>query len=154
MGDRFFKVVPLVNVRTEAPQFISGSALDLPASNKVATKLFQLNFLRVREFFDRLNTVLNPLGGGALLLDKANAALVTDTVSNLQRLELLVQALDKPIANRFTPKFYILSHGSKASDVVQKINALLNGELKNQIGTATNYTADDRTNQVIVMGDA
>jgi len=154
LGDRFLKVVPLSVARAEAPLFISGSALDLPPSGKVATKLFQLTFLREGEFFGQaINTMLTPgIGGGLVPLEKANAALVTDTVSNLQRIELLIDAVDKPITSTFVPKFYPLHH-SKASDVVTKIHALLTGPLQNQIGTATNYNADDRTNQVIVISD-
>jgi general secretion pathway protein D len=154
LGDRFLKVVPLSVARAEAPLFITGSTLTYPASGRVATKLFQLDFLRVGELFNsNLNTMFTPgIGGGVVVLEKANAALVTDTISNLQRLEMLIDSVDKPVSNSFAPKFYPLHH-AKASDMVTKIHALLTGPLQNQIGTATNYNADDRTNQVIVISD-
>jgi general secretion pathway protein D len=154
LGDRFLKVVPLSVARAEAPLFITGSTLSYPPSGRVATKLFQLDFLRVGELFNsNLNTMFTPgIGGGVVVLEKANAALVTDTISNLQRLEMLIDSVDKPVSKSFTPKFYPLSH-AKASDMVTKIHALLTGPLQNQIGTATNYNADDRTNQVIVISD-
>ena len=154
LGDRFLKVVPLSVARAEAPLFIVGSTLKLPPSGRVATKLYQLDFLRVGELFNQgLNTMFTPgIGGGVVVLEKANAALVTDTVSNLQRLEMLIDSVDKPVSNSFSPKFYQLHH-AKASDMVTKIHALLTGPLQNQIGTATNYNADDRTNQVIVISD-
>lgn len=154
LGERFIKVVPLSLVRAETPEFISGSTLDLPPSSKIATKLYQLTFLRVGEFFNQgLNLMLTPgIGGGVVILEKANAALITDTVSNLQRLEQLINALDKPMANGFVPKFYTV-RSAKASDLVTKLHTLLSGPIQNQIGSATTYNADDRTNQVIVLAD-
>jgi len=155
LGDRFLKVVPLSVTRAEAPEFIGGSTLGMSPSGRIATKLFQLEFLRANEFFNQgLTTLFTPgIGGGVVLLEKANAALVTDTVSNLQRLEMLIASVDKPMLTGFTPKFYPL-HYAKASDLVTKVKALLSsGAVQNQVGTATSYQADDRTNQVIVICD-
>ncbi len=43
---------------------------------------------------------------------------------------------------------------AKASDLVNKLNAIFTGPLKTQLGSATTYTADDRTNQVILISDS
>jgi general secretion pathway protein D len=51
------------------------------------------------------------------------------------------------------PKFYQLKNGAKASDVVNKLRTILTGTLQNQLGSATTYSADDRTNQIIVVTD-
>ena len=155
MGDHFLKVVPLSVTRAEAPDFIAVSTLDMQPSGRIATKIFQLEFLRANEFFSQgLTTLFTPgIGGGVVLLEKANAALITDTVSNLQRVELLIHSLDRPMLSGCTPKFYPL-HYAKASDLVTKMKALLgSGAVQIQIGTATTYQADDRTNQVIVICD-
>ena len=155
LGDRFLKVVPLSVTRAEAPEFIDGSTLGRHPSGRIATKLFQLQFLRANEFFNQgLNTMFTPgIGGGVVLLEKANAALVTDTISNLQRLEMLISAVDQPMLTGLTPRFYPL-HYAKASDLVTKVRALLGtGAIQNQVGTATTYQADDRTNQVVVICD-
>ncbi len=154
LGEHFLKIVPLSVTRAESPELITGTTLNLPPSGRIATKLFQLNFLRVAELFNQgINTLMTPgIGGGILILDKANAALVTDTISNLQRVEELIAAVDKPVTNGFTPKFYQL-HSATASDLVSKIHALLSGPMANQVGSATVYSADDRTNQIIVLTD-
>ena len=121
MGDHFLKVVNLSVGKTEAPEFISGSTLDMAPSDRLATKIFQLNFLRAEELF---NPQLQPamftqgVGGSLLLLPKANAAMVTDTISNLQRLETMIIQLDHPSASGFKPIFYPLHNGAKASDIV------------------------------------
>lgn len=153
MGDRFLKVVALAQTRTEAPEMLTGSALDLPPSGRVMSKVFQLDFLRVAEFIPQINTLLNPQMGGPVIFDKTNAALITDSVTNLQRVETLVRELDKPLTANLVPRFYTLRNGAKASDVVNKIRALFQGPLQGQLGSATSYSADDRTNQIILMAD-
>jgi general secretion pathway protein D len=159
MGDRFLKIVALPQAKGEAPEFIEGSALDLPSSGKIATKLFQLDFLRAGEAFQNgpagagLASLLSQgIGGGVVVLAQANAVLVTDTVANLQRLEVLLHEIDRPKVSSFTPKFYSLRH-QQATDVVTKMKALLTGPIQVQIGTATTFQPDDRTNQIVVIAD-
>lgn len=152
MGDRFIKVVPLPNVRTEAPRMIEGRAMDLPPSGVIMTKLFHLEFLRASEFGPQLTQFLNPQLGGPNIFDKANAIMITDSVATLQRIETLLEKLDKPITNNLTPKFYPLQY-AKASVLVNQLRTILQGVVQNQLGTATTYSADDRTNQVVVITD-
>lgn len=155
LNDRLLKVVALSQAKTEAPEMITGSALALPASGKVATKIFQLEFLRAAEFIPQLNAMFTAgIGGGVVVLDKANAAMITDTVTNLQRIETLLAALDKPVTTGMTPKFYVLQNGAKASEVVNKLRSVINGPLQQQLGTATTFNADDRTNQIILIADS
>jgi general secretion pathway protein D len=154
LGDRFLKIVPLAQVKTEAPEIIDGSTLNLPPSGRIATKLFQLDFLRVNEFVPQIAPLMSPgVANGIVPLDKANAVLITDSVSNLQRVETLLRQVDKPMANGLSPKFYTLRGGSKASDLVNKLRSLFQGPLQAQLGTATTYSADDRTNQIILLAD-
>lgn len=153
LGDKFLKVVALSQVKTEAPEMIEGSTLGLAPSGRVATKLFQLDFLRVNEFVPQITPLLTPgVANGVVPLDKANAALITDTVSNLQRIEMLLQQLDKPSMAGLTPKFYQLSF-TKASDLVTKLRGMFQGPLQNQLGSSISYNADDRTNQIILLSD-
>jgi general secretion pathway protein D len=154
LGDKFLKVVALAQVKTEAPEMIEGSTLALPPSGRIATKLFPLEFLRVNEFVPQISPLMSPgVANGMVSLDKANAVLITDTVSNLQRVENLLRQLDRPSASGLSPKFYTLRGGSKASDMVTKLRNLFQGPLQTQLGTATTYSADDRTNQIILLAD-
>lgn len=154
MGDKFLKVVALAQVKTEAPEMISGSTLSLPPSGRVASKLFQFEFLRVNEFVPQITPLMSPgVANGIVPLEKANAALITDTISNLQRVEQLLQQLDRPTMSGLTPKFYTLTNGAKASDLVGKLRAMFQGPLQSQLGAAVSYSADDRTNQIILLAD-
>jgi general secretion pathway protein D len=154
LGTRFLKATPLNLAKSEAPDFIEGSTLGLTPSGRVASKLFQLTFLRINEFIPQISGLLNPSGGSApIIFEKTNSALITDSVSNLQRVEMLVAKLDQPLLAGLQPKFYTLSF-AKASEVANKIRALFTGPLQSQIGSATSYNADDRTNQIILVADS
>jgi len=154
LGDRFLKVTPLSAAKSEAPELIEGSTLLLPASGRTVSKLFQLKFLRVTEFMPQIAGLLNPAAGSPpVIFDKANSALITDSVSNLQRIETLVYRLDQPMLSGLEPKFYTLS-SAKASDVVAKMKTMLSGPLQTQLGSATSYNADDRTNQIVLIADS
>ncbi len=154
LGSTFLKVTPLNQVKSEAPELIEGSTLDLPASGRIASKVFRLRFLQAGELVPQLTALLNPAGGAApVVFDKTNAVLITDSVSNLQRVETLVEQLDQPTLAGLEPRFYPL-HFAKASDVVNKIRATFAGSLQGRLGTATVLNADDRTNQVIIVADS
>ena len=153
LGDRFLKVSPLNLIRAEAPEFISGSTLSIPPSGRVAAKLFTLEFLRVAEFVPQISQILSPaLGAAPIVFEKNNAVLITDSISTLQRVEKLISTLDQPTAASLGVKTYTIAN-AKASDLVNKLRTLLSGPLAAQIGTATTYQPDDRTNQVILIAD-
>lgn len=153
LGNDALKVVQLGTARVEAPELILGTTLEMPPSSKVASKLFQLDFLRVQEFQQMLQGITNPSFGTTTPLMNANAVLITDTISNLQRIEMLLQQVDRPSAGGMATKFYQLRNGAKASDVVSKLRNILTGAIQQQLGLGTMYSADDRTNQVILITD-
>lgn len=152
-GDRFLIVTQLPMTKTTAPEMITGSAFSLPPSGKIAMKVFQLEFLRAAEFQPIIQPLLNPNAGAAVIvLQNANAMMITDSVSNLQRVETLIEQLDRPVSAGMKPKFYTLQE-ARASDLVQKLRTILQGTLQTQLGSATSYQADDRTNQIILVTD-
>ncbi len=154
LGERFVKVVPIGSVRIESPQLIEGSTLALAPSGRIATKLFVFEFVQVQNFGGKIATLLNPqIGGGAMQFEQANAILITDSITTLQRIELLVKELDQPNVASLDPQFYPLVY-AKASDLANKMRTILQGPAATQLGTATTFNADDRTNQIIVISDA
>jgi general secretion pathway protein D len=155
MGDRFLKVTPLSQAKSEAPEMILGSSLDLPPSGKIVSKIFELTFLRTSEFVPQIQSFMTPgIAGGLVQLEKANVVLVTDTLENVQRVERLLLDVDHPREGSLVPKFYTLHNGAKAADVVAKIHSMISGPAANSLRATTSFTADDRTNQIIVIADA
>jgi hypothetical protein len=82
LGDRFLKVVALAQAKTEAPEMNLGSASDQPASGKIATKVFQLDFLRVNEFMPQLQSIAN-------ILNLLRQVLVSSKATKKKKLFLL-----------------------------------------------------------------
>ncbi|HVW21806.1 MAG TPA: secretin N-terminal domain-containing protein [Opitutaceae bacterium] len=155
LGERFLEVVPLAMARSEAPEFIEGTSLDRPPSGQIVTKLFQLQYLRVNEFFNpqMITSMFTAgTGGGVVPLEKSNAALVTDTLANIQRTERLLDSIDRPTGIGLTPKFYPLANATAAT-LVNKLHSILTGPISSQLGTTTTYTADERSNQIVVLSD-
>ena len=153
MGDRFLKVMALPQAKSEAPEMIVGSSLDLPPSGRIVTKLFELNFLRVSEFVPQIQSFMTPgIGGGIVQLEKSNVALVTDSLENIQKIERLLEVVDQPRKDSLTPIFYSV-HNAKASDLVTKIHSMLAGAAQNQLRATTTFTPDDRTNQIVLIAD-
>lgn len=153
LGDRFFKVTALAQARGEAPELIEGSTLGLPASGRVASKLFTFRFLRASEIIPQISALLNPgMGAAPIVVERANAALITDTLSNLQRIELLLGQLDRPTGEHAVPRFFTLTN-AKATDVANSIRTLLAPPAGSQFSASTVVQADDRTNQIILICD-
>jgi general secretion pathway protein D len=153
LGTRFLKVMPLNIARTEAPDFIEGSTLGLPPSGRIASKLYTLKFLRAAEFAPQISGLLNAGAASApIIFEKTNAMLLTDALSNLQRVETLLAQLDQPALEGLTPKFYKINN-STASALVTKLQSLLTGNSATALGSNTVYQADDRTNQIILLSD-
>jgi general secretion pathway protein D len=154
LDDKFLKVTALASTKAEAPELIDGSTLSLPPSGRIASKVFQLQFLKVTEFMPQIASMLNPAASSVpVVFESANAALVTDSLTNLQRIENLLAKFDQPHLSNLRAKFYPL-HFAKASEVVNKLRTILSGPLQTQLGTSTTYNPDDRTNQVILITDA
>jgi general secretion pathway protein D len=77
---------------------------------------------------------------------------------NLQKIETLLAQLDRPQLDVIATKMYNLKH-ALATDMVNKLTTLLrapaaNGAAPFRLSTGTSFTADERTNRVIVMGSA
>jgi general secretion pathway protein D len=153
LGDRFIRATPINLIRSETPEFIEGSTLGLPPSGRIASKLFTLDFLRAAEFVPQISALLNQaLQAGPIIFEKNNSVLLIDSVANLQRIEQLLVALDRPAAAGLSLQTYNIVN-AKASDLTNQLRTLLSGPLQAQIGTATVYQPDDRTNQIILISD-
>ncbi len=124
LGDKFVKVVPIANIRTEAPELVVNSLIGEPASGKVVSKLFRLTYLDSATFQTQIQPFLSPGFGTIIPFQNSNAVIVTDTISNLQRLEYVVSEVDTPSRLNIETKFYTL-HYATASEVGAQINTLI-----------------------------
>lgn len=154
LGDKFLKVVPIANIRTEAPELEIDSLQNRAPSGKVVSKLFRLKYLDSQTFQTQIQPFLSPNFSTIIPFQNSNAVIVTDTVSNLQRLEYVVSEVDKPSRLNVETRFYTLDF-AQASEVAQQIQGLIDaaranfGQTNNQSGATApnrNQTRTQRPN--------
>lgn len=191
LGDKFLKVVPLSDIRTQAPELVVESLAGRVPSGKVVSKLFRLQHLDSQTFQQQIQQFLSPGFSSIIPFQNSNAVIVTDTISNLQRLEYVVQEVDQPSRLNIEPAFYTLQF-AQASEVAQQVQQMIEdarsrfgdqtggansgrqniGGRRNNpeaeansaagesasgsisqilFGSNTAISADDRTNQIIIM---
>jgi general secretion pathway protein D len=159
-GDKFLKVVPNLVAKSESPALIAGSTLTLPPSGRIATKIYTLKHANAQEFVTQIISGLNTtLASPPIYFGRNNAFLVTDSITNLQKIEKLVEQLDKPQLDLVVTKSYTLKN-AMATDMVAKLTAMLrtpqvaSGGAPFRLSTGTTFLADERTNRVLLMGSA
>lgn len=159
-GDKFLKVVPNLVAKGESPTLITDSTLKLPPSGRIASKIFTLKHANAQEFATQIATSLNTtLGSAPVFFGRNNALLVTDSITNLQKIESLMLQLDKPQLDVVATKAYVLKN-AMAADIVTKLTTMLRtpqaaaGAAPFRLSTGTTFLADERTNRVLLLGSA
>jgi len=159
-GDKFLKVVPNLIAKAESPSLITGPALALPPSGRIATKIFTLKHANAQEFVTQIVSSLNTtLAAPPIYFGRNNAFLITDSITNLQKIETLVAQIDRPQLDLVVTKSYSLKN-AMATDMVNKLNSMLrspatiSGGAPFRLSTGTTFLADERTNRVLLMGSA
>jgi len=151
-GERFLKVVPNTIARAEAPQLIDGPVSALPPSGRVAAKLFHLQSTSVEDAAKLIAPMLNAtLGSPPVLFNRTNTLLITDSIANLRRIEVILNDLDQPKLGVIS-KAYELQHAN-ATALEALFRKLFAGPLLGRLSAATSLSVDERTNRLIVIGD-
>ena len=150
MGGRFMKAVPATSVNSHVPEMIVGSTLGLPASQQIYAKLFKFDYLQAEATSGTTVTPLLSQNSSVIVFPKSNAMLITDALINLQRIERIIDEMDKPQEIREEIQFIKLDY-VQATEMQQRIENLITGPLKNYLEGTTSVTADERTNQLILI---
>lgn len=150
MGGRFMKAVPAQNVNTHVPQMIAGSTLELDPSQQIYAKLFKLDYLNAETGAAPMVNNLISATSSVIPFPKSNALLVTDALINLQRIEEVIEEADRAQSIRETIKFVKLDF-VQAADMQSRIESLIQGPLSSYLEGNTSVTADERSNQIILI---
>jgi general secretion pathway protein D len=129
---------------------IVGSTLGLPASQQIYAKLFKFDYLQAEATSGTTVTPLLSQNSSVIVFPKSNAMLITDALINLQRIERIIDEMDKPQEIREEIQFIKLNY-VQATEMQQRIENLITGPLKNYLEGTTSVTADERTNQLILI---
>jgi len=150
INQRFWKAVPAVGINQQVPVWLYGSPNLQPPSEKIYTTLFQLDYLPVKD----LMTSLTEFGSKSFKpvpFEKANNILVTDSMLNLQRMEMLIESLDRPIVMSSEKILFIKTQHVNVSDVQRRLSTMAEGSLKRYLGGNTKFDQDERSGQLIVV---
>lgn len=148
VGDKLLKAVPSTIVGTQAPQLLEESTHESAPSLKVYSKFYKLSYLTTAEVVPLIQPLLTL--GAPIAFEQINSLLITDSLLNLQRIELILEKVDRPQEMESKILFFQLKHTS-ATDVVKRIKNMQSGNLKRYLGANTTFDADNRTNQLIVF---
>ncbi len=157
VGEKFLLVLNTGGAASLAsrasPELIKGSTLDLPGSTRIVMKIFELKFLQPATIAPQVqNTIITQGSGQAVGIPGTNILVVTDMLSNVQRVETLLKMLDRPLSTDVEPRFIQMKNAS-ASDISTRLTTILANT-----GPLASYAAnlslsfDARTNQLIVVG--
>ena len=150
MGGRFMKAVPATDVNRHVPQMLSGSTLDMRPSQQIYAKLFKLDYLNAEQTSGTLIQPLLSQNSSFVPFPKSNALLITDALINLQRIEEILAETDRAETVRESVKFIQLDF-IQATEAQNQIEGLIQGPLNSYLEGNTSVTADERTNQLILI---
>ena len=100
IDDQFFKAVPAANMNVHVPIWLDGPASAIKPNQNIYTKMFYLEHMPVEQMREILNPFATPNVSTLLTYPKADAILITDSLLNLQRMEKMIEKMDKvPLEN-------------------------------------------------------
>lgn len=148
MSDRFLKAVPSSTVLTESPELIVGSTLDIRPTEAVFAKIFRLDFLSAEE----ATTAIQPLlgGTGLITLQRANWLLIADSLTNLQRVERVLEEIDRKQERREEIRFFQIRN-MPVREILDNLNSLSEGPLGRYFSGNTVLSAVEQSNQLVVV---
>jgi general secretion pathway protein D len=153
IDSQFFKAVPATGMNAHVPIWLDGPASALPPSQRVYTKLFYLNYAPALEVREQVNPFATPNVSSLIVFEKANSLMITDSLLNIQRVEKIIESIDRPITkNELGTVIETYSCKSISSDELKKqMDGLLEKSLKPFLGGTTAIESDARTNKVLVI---
>ena len=149
----FWKAVPALGVNAQVPIWLDGDARLVPPSQRIYVKMFHLKYAPATEVREQLNPFATPNVSSLLVFEKANSILVTDSLLNLQRMEKLLDTIDRPIRKEdLGTEFFVWdTQHAGARELETKLKAMIEGSLKPFLGGTTLVDSDERTGKLVVV---
>ncbi len=151
MGDKALRVIPSNRAKSSSPALKDRAVLStLPGSQEICSTLYRLNNLTAREAARIINPWVTPLTSSVVTLDKANSLLVTDALSNLQQLDVILKNIDKVGDVQEAILFFEVKNIS-ADEMKKNFEELQKGALKCYLLGNTSFASDKHTNLFIAV---
>ena len=152
ISEKFYKAVRAEKINMHAPIWLEGEASAIKPSQKIYMKMFHLKYAPVVEVVKNLTPFKTEVGQ-MVPLENSNSILVTDALLNLQRMEKLLEALDRPISTEeLGTKFHVwTTKHAGAQELERKLKGMIDGSLKPFLGGTTQVDSDERTGKLIIV---
>ncbi len=146
-GHDIVKIVPTADERVMTgntlPKFIS------PTSDEIVTQVIPVKNVSAAELVPILRPLV-PEWGHLAAYPPSNILIVSDRASNVNRIMRIVRRIDR-VGNQDVDVMPL--HNASATQVVQVIDQLYQGQAAAQMGRTFKVVADERTNSVLISGD-
>ena len=146
-GHDIVKIVPTADERVMTgntlPKFIS------PTSDEIVTQVIPVKNVSAAELVPILRPLV-PEWGHLAAYPPSNILIISDRASNVNRIMRIVRRIDR-VGNQDVDVMPL--HNASATQVVQVIDQLYQGQAAAQMGRTFKVVADERTNSVLISGD-
>lgn len=139
-----------VPINSFTPEILSPEDLDAPPTQKVYSRIYNFDFLTVDQVLEILPNFTTPNVPAPIPFRQANSIMVTDALSNLQRLETIFADLDQPRQFDDLVLFIPLEHVG-VRELQDQLTRLAENSLAPWFSGNTTFAADERTNQLVVF---
>lgn len=150
LNEKFLKAVPAAGVNKQVPTIIDDRVFQQSSSQKIFSKFYQFDYISVIDVLPLIEPFLSSGASTLIPFESSNSVLITDALVNLQRVETILQKIDRPAEASEEIYFYPLKYVS-APELQQKLNDFQQQSLKRHLTGTTNFEADERTNQLMVF---
>jgi general secretion pathway protein D len=152
ISENLYKAMRAEKINMHVPIWLEGPASIIKPSQKIYMKMFHLKYAPAKEVVAHLTPFKTEVGQ-MVLLENANSILVTDALLNLQRMEQLLEKLDRPISREeLGTKFVVWpTRHAGARELESKLKTMIEGSLKPFLGGTTQVDSDERTGKLIIV---
>ena len=152
ISENLYKAMRAEKINMHVPIWLEGPASIIKPSQKIYMKMFHLKYAPAKEVVTHLTPFKTEVGQ-MVLLENANSILVTDALLNLQRMEQLLEKLDRPISREeLGTKFFVWpTRHAGARELESKLKTMIEGSLKPFLGGTTQVDSDERTGKLIIV---
>ena len=144
LGDGLLKAVDAKSVSAQSPAFIERSLLNDVPSEKICAKMFQLEHIAAEDFSQLISKLLTPVSSSCIVFKDSNSLLITDSVSNLQRVELIIKKVDVPEHTKISSRIFRIKHGD-AGKITSLLNNVISGQKEDKKDEAAMASKSSRT---------
>jgi general secretion pathway protein D len=151
MSGPFFRAVPSEMTNPMAPPMLTDEELLGPASENIYSRFYHLDYISAADVAQMLQPLMTPRVSSLISFERSNSIMLTDTLTNLQRFDMLIKHADvKPeVQEDF---IFIPLENAKSSDLAARLQRLQQtGLLRKYISATATIDSDDRTNQLFII---